>query len=242
MSSDACVPTGPCGSMTDRPPVVTVVAGTGEHADPWHALPAVASAVAELLDDIGDVRVTTIEARHEWRDCDLLVLVVGGDLATPAPRSGPFVDLVVHHHRSGKPLIALHSAALAFRDDPRWQEVLGGRWVPGRSSHPQIGHALIQTTPALSVPDGLVAFAGDFVLYDERYSFLETHEVTVLARHTEDGCVHPLVWGRPASADRGVVVYDGLGHGVESLASSDHARWLVATARALLGAKRTMFS
>jgi type 1 glutamine amidotransferase len=221
--------------MTERRPRIGILAGVGEHADPWHALEATAAAVGDILVDVAPVDVFTTDQAADWNAFDLLVLAVSSDLSAPPPSSGKLVDDIASHHRRGRPLLALHTSSIAFRDDPRWQAILGGRWVRGVSMHPQIGQALVQVTPAADIPAGLVGFERDFVLYDERYSFLEhADDVTVLARHTEDGLVHPLVWGWPMTADRGGVVYDGLGHGVEAFASPEHATWLRDIARALL--------
>ena len=56
----------------------------------------------------------------------------------------------------------------------------------------------------------------------------------VVAEHTEDGVRHPLVWWRPATAEHGAVVYDALGHGVESFESEPRRTWLRAAARRLI--------
>jgi len=226
--------------MTDAPrslPSIAVVTGVGGHADPWHGLAGTSAAIADIVGPVGEVRMTTTDDVAAWSDADLLVLNVSGDLAAPATDATAHVDALLAHHAAGRPILALHSSSLAFRDDARWSELLGGRWVPGVTMHPQIGHALIQVASAAGLPAEIVAFDDDFVLYDERYTHLERAAGPhVLARHTEDGRLHPLVWWRPAAPGRGAVVYDALGHGVESYDSPAHRRWLRATAAALCAA------
>jgi type 1 glutamine amidotransferase len=222
--------------MTDgrRASSIVVVSGVRPHADPWHALDATSSEVATLIADLGDVRVTTTAETGSWADADLLIVNAGGDLETPAPQSRAQVDAILRHHRAGRPLMAFHSATLAFRDDRRWSDVLGGRWVPGVTMHPQIGHALIQA--CAGSPQSAPAVAADFLLYDERYTALEVgDDVEVLAFHTEDGRKHPLIWWRAARDGHGAVAYDALGHGVESFASVGHREWIRSCVTSLLG-------
>ncbi|WP_309103828.1 ThuA domain-containing protein [Microbacterium sp.] len=214
---------------------IVIVSGADEHADPWHALDATSAAIADVVNGAGEVRIAKTDDVGAWADADLLILNVSGDLAVPPHPSTAQVDAIEAHHRAGRPIIAMHSSSLAFRDDDRWHRILGGRWIPGVTMHPQIGNALIQATPAAAAPAGSVPFEEDFFVYDERYSALEIREdVHVLARHTEDGTVHPLVWWAAGGPAGGAVVYDALGHGVESFESEAHSAWLAATAAALL--------
>ncbi|MBT2484407.1 MULTISPECIES: ThuA domain-containing protein [unclassified Microbacterium] len=216
---------------------VVIVSGADGHADPWHALDATSAAIADVVSGVGDVRIATTIDPSSWGPADLLVLNVSGDLSVPPSPSGAQVDAIEAHHRAGGPILAMHSSSLAFRDDERWFRMLGGRWVPGVSMHPQIGNALIQTAAVETSPSGMVAFPGDFFVYDERYTSLDVRpHVQVLARHTEDGTTYPLVWWTGPTPSGGPVVYDALGHGVESFESAVHAEWLAATAGALLTA------
>jgi type 1 glutamine amidotransferase len=206
---------------------IVVVSGEQEHTDPWHGLAGTSAAVAEVLSPRAAVR-TVGTADAELADAmisaDVLVLNVSGDLATDPTDSRAIVDLLVAHLAAGKGILALHSSSLAFSDDPRWLDLLGGRWVPGVTMHPQIGHALVQATD--EGHDELDGF-DDFVLYDERYTALETRpDDRILAVHTEDGLTHPLIWTRERTDRRGRVAYDALGHGVESFDSAEHRRLL----------------
>ena len=214
---------------------ILVLTGVEEHGDPWHALEATSAAAAALLAREGLVHTTTTASTAPLPEADLLVVNVSGDLALAPPHSARVVDAITEHHRRGRPLLALHSSALAFRDDERWREILGGRWVPGVTMHPQIGRALVQPTPRSALPAHAVAFERDFVVYDERYTLLErANDTVVIAEHSEDGVRHPLVWWRGTSTGRGAVVYSALGHGVESFQCEVHSDWLRATARRLL--------
>jgi type 1 glutamine amidotransferase len=237
---------------SSAPLSVVVLTGDGEHSDPWHALPEISARVAEVLVEqlalrtgsAPSIRLASTAAgpAGAFDGADVVLLAVSADLAEEPADSTAWVDALDAHSTAGGGIVALHSAALAFRGDARWASLLGGRWVPGITMHPQIGHALVQTTDAGSTAG---APAADFVLYDERYTGLETAgHVEVLALHTEDGQTHPLVWrvdasgaegrdargavGRVARGSAGRVVYDALGHGVESFDSPEH--------RALLGA------
>lgn len=198
-------------------PSITILTGAGRHTDPWHTLPATSSAIAATLTQLGTcAETTTAEVVSGcFADTDVLVVNASGDLAEQPPVSTDVVDAVHEYHESGGAVLAVHSSALAFRDDPRWTDLMGGRWVPGTSTHPQIGLAVVQVVPgAHPITAGLT----DFVVYDERYAELEVHPSAELrAFHTEDGVTHPLVWAVDrTAAGRGRVVYDALGHGVES--------------------------
>jgi len=215
---------------------IVIVEGQPPHSDPWHALDATAAAIAETLADMGTVRVASTTDPASWDDADLLVLNVGGDLEAPAPSSLAQVDAVVAHRERGRPVLAFHSSAIAFRSDDRWRLLLGGRWVPGVTMHPQIGSSLVQPV-AGPVPADAPLVAADFVVYDERYTGLEVaSDVQALAVHTEDGRTHPLIWWRRQREGRGAVVYDALGHGVESYESPGHRAWIRSCVRSLLGA------
>lgn len=206
---------------------IAVVTGTGAHADPWHDLGETSGAIAAVLSDDGDVtRLTTDElAPGVLDDVDVVVVNASADLAAPPSDSSDVVAELHAHASRGGGVVAVHSSSLAFPDDDRWARLLGGRWVPGRSGHPQIGNALVQAA-------GSPLLSDDFTLYDERYTLLETADDTELvAFHTEDGVPHPLVWLHRSPS--GVVAYSALGHGVEAYDSSNAflLRSLVAAVR-----------
>ncbi len=94
-----------------------------------------------------------------------------------------------------------------------WPDLLGGRWVRGRTMHPPLEDCLVSVTDAAHP---VSADLQDFTVVDERYSYLETRpDVTVLYDHHFEDARHPLVWARDAGPGR--VVYDALGHDVDVL-------------------------
>lgn len=205
---------------------VVVVTGGGAHTDRWHDLDATGAAIAELLAGRFEVTTTTTDELAGIADADLMALNVTGDLEREPVDSRGAVDALLAAHAGGTALLALHSSSLAFRDDPRWAELLGGRWVPDASGHPPIGVASVRCVEG--APFGtLFGEAGGFELFDERYTGLERHPGTLLvAEHTEAGVAHPLVWARdPAHGAR--VVSDALGHDIRSYESVGHRRLLV---------------
>lgn len=204
--------------MSDAPKVI-VVCGEGEHTDPWHDLPATSAALAGILD--GRVVGTADPAlRVALREAELLVVNATSFLDGPAPQSGPVVEAILDAWTAGTHVLAVHSSALAFPDDRRWHDLVGGSWRPGLTFHPPIGTALVESgdeEPRL--------VEHDFELHDERYSALEVEDgVTVLAWHTEEGVRHPLIWTRPSPGAR--TLYSALGHSTESYESEDHRRLL----------------
>lgn len=206
-------------------PRVVLLVGVGAHSDPWHALTATSQRIVDVLKEHGytDVRAVTTDDQADFinavNEADVLIINASSDLSLEAPDSTALVDIITSHwHRQGG-ILASHSSTLAFRDDPRWAELLGGRWVPGITMHPQIGTALIQ-----AAPHGIdIVTFDDFTVYDERYTHLETStQAQVLAFHTEDGVTHPLIWAIDTDKGSGRVAYDALGHGVESYDSIEH--------------------
>lgn len=198
--------------MTDRPALI--VTGVGAHADPWHGLAATSTALAGVLAERMPVRhLDTDEIANggTLTDAALIVMNISGDLATEASAASAVLDPLLDAVASGIPLLAAHSASLAFRDDPRWAELLGGRWVPGVTMHPQIGWSLVQPTAPLS----------PFRVYDERYSHLEVDDDSALrAIHTDDGITYALAWSHRGADGHGGVAYSALGHGVEAYRST----------------------
>jgi hypothetical protein len=198
--------------MTDRPALL--ITGVGAHADPWHGLAATSTALAGVLEERMPVRrldTDEVASGVVLTDAALIVVNISGDLATAAAASSAVLDPLLEAVASGIPLFAVHSSSLAFRDDPRWAELLGGRWVPGVTMHPQIGWSLVQPTAPLA----------PFRVYDERYSHLELASGSALrAIHTDDGITHALAWSRRGAAGHGGVAYSALGHGVEAYRSA----------------------
>lgn len=213
--------------MTDRPALI--VTGVGAHADPWHGLAATSRTLAGVLTERMPVRhIDTDEIADgaTVTDAALIVANISGDLATDATAASAVLDPLLDAVASGIPLLAVHSSSLAFRDDPRWADLLGGRWTPGVTMHPQIGWSLVQPTPPLS----------PFRVYDERYSHLEVEgESTLRAIHTDDGITHALAWSRHGAGGHAGVAYSALGHGVEAYRAAGTRALIHALVDELLG-------
>jgi len=212
---------------------VTVVSGDGPYADAWHDFAATSARLARVVAGLGH-RVTVVgdvEPALTAPDADLLVVNVGNPaVERPADRTLAAADGVRRHLADGGALLAVHISIGALTDAPGWTRSVGGRWVWGRSHHPDIGTATIRLHAGVHpVVEGL----HEVVVHDERYCDLEVaDDVTVLGDHAEGGRHHPVVWARSGP---GRVVYDGLGHDVRSFDSAGHVallrravRWLLA--------------
>ena len=227
-------------------PRIVVLAGRGRYEDPWHDHAATSHRLAVLLAEVGgrptavDVRSTFPDALHELDDVDLLVVNSGTSWdgfreAGIGPDAGewvPFHSRIDAWARAGGRVLAVHQAANTFDDAPGFSEVLGGRWVEGRSTHPLIGPATLELDGAHPVTQGL----GGVDVFDERYCFLEVAPSSqVLGWVTDDdGVRHPALWVTEAHGGR--TVYSGLGHDVRSYDSPSHrevllraAEWLLST-------------
>lgn len=196
-----------------------MVCGTGAHTDDWHDLAGTSASLASALATSTGARVDVValDDLPAAPSADLLVVNVSGD--PDASRQGErdadgALDRLLAAHEAGIPMLAVHSAAYAFAGDPRWVQLLGGRWVPGVSGHPPIGTATVH-------PSHPIASEGEIVLVDERYTDLEVHDgSTVIATHDHDGVTHPLVWVRDDGPGR--VAYSALGHDPRSHTSQGH--------------------
>lgn len=215
---------------------VLIVSGAGDYSDPWHPFAETSARLADILESEYHVAVTTDVAAtltdlsaDEW---DLVVLNFGS-AARALPTDTACVDGILGYVSAGGALLACHVVATAFPADPRWEEILGGRWVRGTTMHPPQGDADIRVLPVThAVTRGL----DDFVLVDERYSYLRVSpDVDVLATHMHDDLEHSVVWARDPSTAH--VVYDGLGHDAQSYDSEDHRRLVLNAAGWLLEAR-----
>ena len=118
-------------------------------------------------------------------------------------------------------MLAVHTGIISFDDLPRWSEILGGRWVWGRSHHPPLGPVAVRH-------DG-----EEFEVDDECYRDLElADDIDVVARSAGG---HPLAWTRDAGA--GAAGVDLLGHDTRSLDHPGHRHLLATVVRRLLEAR-----
>jgi type 1 glutamine amidotransferase len=156
-----------------------------------------------------------------------------GNPSTPRPeaRISAARDGLGRHLRAGGAVLGVHASAMSLTTMAEWQTILGGRWVTGRSKHPPQGPSRICVrTDAHPITAGL----GDFEVFDERYSYLETGaDIVVLCEHEHDGIRHPVVWARQSGPAR--VVYDGLGHDTRSYDSPGHVGLIQQSVAWLLG-------
>lgn len=213
---------------------VLIVSGAGQYSDPWHPFPETTARLAETLGAHYDTTVTTDAAEtltslraDEW---DLLVLNFGS-AGEEVSTDGACVDGIQAYLTAGGSLLASHIVTMAFPADPRWEEILGGRWVHGTTMHPPKGDARIRITDA---PHPVTRGLADFTLHDERYSYLRvSDDAEVLATHEHDALVHPLVWAHVWHGAR--VVYDGLGHDADSYDSEEHRMLVLRAAEWLVG-------
>ncbi len=212
-------------------PRAVVLAGRDRYGDPWHDHAATSHVVAGELASAGfdvTVRSTFPDALADLTPDVLLVVNAGhGPVTGDDADWAPLHERVRDHVAAGGPVLGLHQSAMTFRDSPWWADVLGGRWVDDVSWHPPQDVATFDVHPGHPVTDGL----GPVVVDDERYTALEVAPgCRVLLSHEEGGRTHPVAWVAPGAR----VVFNGLGHGVESYASAGRrdllrreARWLV---------------
>lgn len=212
-----------------------LLVGHGRYEDPWHDLAATSHALAGLLAGVGldvVVRGTFPDALDRAARPDLLVVDAGRGRSDAGYDGDDAAWRAFHDRRAawvagGVPVLAVHQSANTFGDDPRWAAELGGRWVEGRSWHPEHGRAAFRVVdPAHPVADGL---PGAVEVADERYADLEVapgNAVVVAADITRDEAgerpgsagAHPVVW------TRGRVVYSALGHDERPYADPSYRR------------------
>lgn len=193
-----------------------ILSGEGRYADPWHDFSGTSQRIAEILTEHGlTVRVCG-SGSTEPTAARLVVVNAGGGAdaiqAEPGDLGSRWRDAVLEHALAGGPVLATHAAANTFYDEPRWRDVLGGRWVPGTSMHPPGGPARVQVVQNdHPISAGLPA---EVDIVDERYSFLDVSPTIVpLLTQVHDAVVHPIVWTHTGDSGTPVrAVMDTLGH------------------------------
>ncbi|HVX44690.1 MAG TPA: ThuA domain-containing protein [Mycobacteriales bacterium] len=218
---------------------VLILTGSGRYSDRWHDHAGTSQQVAETLSEIGydcRIRETRRPAFDQIADADLVVVNCGCGRIDPDFDGSdedwkPALDAVAGHIRSGRGVLALHTACNTFHALPEWFGWLGAEWIPGKSMHPPISRTTVQVNTGAHP---IVADLADFSVFDERYSYLVPRgDIEPLVTHEHDGIIHPLVWAREIGTAR--VVFDALGHGVESYASPERRELLQNEARWALG-------
>lgn len=213
-------------------PVALIAAGTGRYADPWHPFPATSRLIAESLRADGwlaDADLDVDGALTRLEGVDLLVVNAAGsqpgDGPPEASRQG-YADALAR----GIGVLAVHIGMGGLREYPGWRSLVGGEWKGGVSWHPDISDAEVRI---LDSDHPVTRGAGDFGLFDERYTDLVLDEGSrVLAAHELDDVLHPLVWVREG-ANR--VVVSALGHDERSFDSAGHRALLARAARWAIG-------
>ena len=132
---------------------------------------------------------------------------------------------ITEHIARGGALLALHTAVICFDDWAGWGDMLGARWVWGRSSHPPFGRVDVRPTQK---PGTLAAGLEAFGLDDEVYQGLEidadvTPFAEARARDAASGW-QPAAWTREHGGGR--VAVDLLGHDSASLEMPAHRELL----------------
>jgi type 1 glutamine amidotransferase len=215
-------------------PDVLLISGGGPYADAWHSFPVTSARIAHIIGALGlSIEITEdVESALAQPGASRLLVVNIGNPSVPRPpdlieaaRTG-----IEDHLASGGSLLGIHSSAI-LTTMPQWPTILGGTWVRGRSMHPPQSEATILLS---SHPHPVTNGLTDFVIFDERYSYLQTQpDITVLYEHSYDDLRHPLVWAR--QTDRFRVVYDGLGHDTASYDADGHVELLRRSVLWLLG-------
>ena len=215
-------------------PDALLLSGGGPYADRWHDFAATTARIAALLEDCGCSVAITDDVEAGLRrpgTCRLVVANFGNPIPPRPARDLEAVQAGLEDHLSaGGALLALHATITSMATMPAWRGILGGVWVRGRSMHPPRGTTTITRTDA---EHPISAELGDFVVDDERYSYLDTEPgLQILYAHDHDGLRHPLVWAREAGGRR--VVYDALGHDTASYESPGRQALLRSSVRWLL--------
>ena len=213
---------------------VLIISGAGDYGDPWHRFGETSQRVAGIIGELGHHVAISDAVEQDLADPgeSNLVVVNIGKPREARPQSG--IDAAERgldrYLRRGGALLGLHVSATSMTTMPRWSEMLGGHWVPGRTMHPEQGLFTVLVQPGAHP---IVGGMANFTVFDERYSYLHTNpDITVMCEHSTDGRLHPTVWARESGLAR--VVYDGLGHDTRSYESAGHVDLLRRTVGWLL--------
>jgi uncharacterized protein len=200
---------------------VVLSGAVGRHGDPWHPFEETSNAIARALSEAGlspRVEADADSALAEWRDSGarhpaLLAVNIGwyGEADSLEPDAAAGLEALL---AAGIPVLFVHSSLTAFPLWPRWEEIMGGRWVYDVTYHPDAGPAEVRVATGHPITAGL----SDFSIIDERYTRLRVDpSADVFLEHDEAGERHPLAWTHRAGRSR--VVCDALGHDVRGYGS-----------------------
>jgi type 1 glutamine amidotransferase len=143
------------------------------------------------------------------------------------------------HLHAGRPLFAMHAAAICFDDWPEWGEILGGRWVWGQSGHPPFGAVDVRfhAGSGSALTAGLAPFNCDDEVYGGLWIAPDVKPLAearlAVGSDGMPGAWMPVLWTRQWRGGR--VVYDALGHDAASLEHPVHRRLVTRAALWALG-------
>jgi type 1 glutamine amidotransferase len=238
-------PPGPPGPR----PRAVILSGRGRFADAWHPFEVTSSGLAQILraEDFEAEIAGVDERMADLDDAQLVAFNIGAPSAPDPDRDSAARQGLLRYLERGGPLLVMHVSSTSLPAVGEWESIIGGIWVRGATMHPEYGLSQIHVRRGHPI----TATAGDFTLFDERYSYLRVaDDVTVLASHEHDGVEHPIMWARtlrpgqaaPSSASRLTaagpatrVVYDALGHDGASYESPEHREIIARSARWLVG-------
>jgi uncharacterized protein len=174
-----------------------VLSGGGRYADPWPPFAKTSARLADVLWSLGHrVEVTDFipDRVADLSGFDLIVVnAAAGPGEAAAAQEAAREGLRAALDR-GVAVLAVHTGVCTLLRLPEWEAVTGAAWVPGRSGHPKLGPAHVQThRDAHPIVTGM----GSFDLIDERYAGLRLAPGLVpLVSHRHNGRQYPLVWAR----------------------------------------------
>ena len=216
--------------MARKPTVVHLTAGLHHPAQAtsafWQELWHEAGVEAETFEDIEEGCARLAQQRRDLLVVSALRWPMDNDEKYAphrtqwAYRIGESARSAISGHLGdGGALLALHTASISFGDWPEWRDILGARWVWGRSWHAPHGHT---QTHILDDRHPITRDVGDFDAPDEVSSDLEMQPgIHVLAcSRVADGSWWPTWWVHRRG--RAKVCVDLLGHDEQSLRVDGH--------------------
>lgn len=107
---------------------------------------------------------------------------------------------------NGGGVLAIHSASASFKQEPRYFDILGGRFI---------GHGPITTYRVEPLQNSQSPSAAPFTVHDELYRHQLVGEVDVLMTTTTGDGQEPITWLN--GCGKGRVAYCALGHTVSAM-------------------------
>ena len=128
----------------------------------------------------------------------------------------------------GGSMLAMHTASICFDSWPQYSRLLGGHWQWGTSFHPPLARIEVEPAGRHSIVTGVETFQ----LNDEVYHHLaiESGSEPLLRARLVDppdsasAGWHTIAWAHEPGAGR--VVYNALGHSVDSLSTTMHSKFI----------------